>query len=902
MPYPSEYELDIVLRDGVMARFRPMKTTDAGALVEFFERLGAESRYFRFFRAKKILTREEVEFFTTVDYDDRMAIAVFHEQEMVAVGRYDREEGDRTVAEAAFAVADDQQGRGIGTQLLQLLTTYGRSRGVESFKASVLPDNLAMMRVFRNSGYTLTRSLDEGVYSVEFPVESSESARAAEARREQRAIAASILPMFYPRSIAVVGASRTPGSIGARLFDNIMQSRFSGVVFPVNPQTDVVGSVRAYRSVTAIPDRVDLAIIVVPAAVVLGVVRECAEKGVRGLVVISAGFSEVGPGGTELEAELVELVRSGGMRMIGPNCMGLVNTDPAVNLNATFAPVYPPRGNVAMLSQSGALGISILDYARRHDIGISQFVSIGNKADVSGNDLILSWEEDPSTDVIVMYLESFGNPRKFARIARRIGRKKPIVAVKSGRSLAGSRAASSHTGALASVDVAVDALSAQTGMIRVDTIQELFGVASLLANQPLPTGRRVAVITNAGGPGILAADALEAAGLDLPVFSGELQARLAEGVPAEASVSNPVDLIASAGVDEYGHAARILAESDEIDSVITIHIQTTEGGPDVGGAVLAACADSTKTQLAVLMESGSGRVTMRNEAMVIPVYDFPEEAAKALARAVDYTEWRGTPYGAVPTFEDVKGAEARATVARALDRLGADGGWLTDDEVREILHAFGISTPRSFTVTTADEAEARWTEIGGPVAMKLIAPSALHKTDIGGVALNVTGRDDVRRVFGNLMALAADADGVLVQEMILQGHETLIGMTEDPSFGPLLVFGMGGIFVELLKDVVVRVAPITDSEATQMVAGIKSAKLLEGYRGQPAGDVRAVEEALLRVSALLEAVPELAEMDLNPVMVRPPGKGVVVVDARIRVRPIRLGWSPEVVDLASVAD
>ncbi len=902
MTYPSEYELDIVLRDGVVGRFRPIKSTDADSLVKFFERLGTQSRYYRFFRAKERLTDEEVEFFTTVDYQSRMALVVFHEDEMVGVGRYDIETDNPTRAEVAFAVADDQQGRGIGTQLLQILTTYGRAHGVESFQAYVLPDNLAMMRVFRNSGYTLTRSLEEGVYNVEFPVKPSDDAKAAEARREQRAIAASILPMFYPRSIAVVGASRTPGSIGNRLFANLLQGGFSGVVYPVNPQTEVVGSVRAYPSVTAIPGSVDLAIIAVPSGAVLDVVRECAEKEVRGLVVISAGFSEVGEAGAALEAELVDLVRSAGMRMIGPNCMGLVNTDPAVNLNATFAPVYPPRGNVAMLSQSGALGIAILDYATRHDIGISQFVSIGNKPDVSGNDLILSWEEDPSTDVIVMYLESFGNPRKFGRIARRIGRKKPIVAVKSGRSKAGSRAASSHTGAMASADAAVDALSAQTGMIRVDTIEELFAVASLLANQPLPEGRRVGVVTNAGGPGILAADALEATGLELPVFSPELQAELRVGLPAEASVTNPVDLIASAGPAQYGHVAQVLAASDEIDAIITIHIQTIEGGPDVGLPVLEAAITSGKTQLAVLMESGSGRASMRSAAMTIPAYEFPEAAAKALSRAATYAEWRRTPYGDFPAFDDTDPAKAKKIVADALARLGSGGGWLSDDEVRGLLGAFGIDTPQSYEVQSRDAAVAAAAEVKSPVAMKLIAPSALHKSDIGGVVLDVSGADTVGNEFDRLVSLVDDADGVLIQEMVPGGIEVLIGMSEDPSFGPLLAFGMGGVFVELLKDVVFRVAPITDREAHQMVTGIKSARLLDGYRGQPAGDKLAVEEALLRVSALVEAVPELAEMDLNPVIVRQPGDGVIVVDGRVRVHPTRLGWSPEVADLPSVAD
>ena len=902
MSYPSEYELDVVLRDGVVSQFRPIKPSDAANLVTFFERLGAESRYFRFFRAKQRLTEAEVEFFTTVDYEQRMAFVVFDEDDMIGVGRYDIEADSDSVAEVAFAVADDQQGRGIGTQLLQLMTAYGRAHGVSSFRAYVLPDNLAMMRLFRNSGYTLTRSLEEGVYNVEFPVEASEDAKAADARREQRAIAASILPMFYPRSIAVIGASRNPTSIGARLFHNIIQTGFSGVLYPVNPTTDVVGSVRAYSSVLDIPGDIDLAIIVVPGKHVIDVAHECAEKGVRGLVVISAGFSEVGPEGAALEHELLSIVRSAGMRMIGPNCMGLVNTAPAVNLNATFAPVYPPRGNVAMLSQSGALGIAILDYAGRHDIGISQFVSIGNKADVSGNDLILSWEEDPSTDVIVMYLESFGNPRRFGRIARRIGRKKPIVAVKSGRSAAGSRAASSHTGALASADAAVDALSAQTGMIRTDTIDELFGVASLLANQPLPEGRRVAVITNAGGPGILAADALEAAGLELPEFSEALQAELSAVLPAEASVLNPVDLIASAGPDEYGHAARCLAASDEIDAVITINIQTVEDAPDIGPPVLAAAATSGKTQLGVLMDSGSGRASLRNDELTIPVYEFPEAAAKALGKAVDYAHWRHAPFGEVPVFADVDAAAARQATLTALDRLGPEGGWLDDDEVRALLGAVGIATPESRVVHDADAAVTAACEIGGPVAMKVIAPSALHKSDLGGVVLNVEGDDGVRSVFGDLMAIVDDADGVLIQEMAGSGHEVLVGMTEDPSFGPLLVFGMGGIYVELLKDVVFRVAPITDQEADQMISGIKSAKLLDGYRGQPPGDKAALAEALLRVSALIEAVPELVEMDLNPVIVRLPGEGVVVVDGRMRVHPTKPGWAPELADMASVAD
>ena len=433
--YPSEYELDVALRDGGGARIRPIKPGDGHLLVEFFERLGPESRYFRFFRIKETLEPKEVEYFTNVDYSDRMALIAVLDGRMIGLASYDREPDKNGTAEVAFAVADEHQGRGIGTQLLQLLTNYARSHGVQHFEAFVLPENRQMMRLFRNSGYELTRTIDEGVFTVDFPVAESEGMLHAEWEREKRAVAASILPLFFPRSVAVIGASTDAASIGGTpLPKHPVNGGFTGPLYPVNPKAKVISSVRAYPTIGEVPDEVDLAYIVVPQAYVIDVARQCAEAGVRGIVVISAGFSETGDDGAKLEAELLEIVRDSGMRMVGPNCMGLLNTAPSVQLNGTFAPVYPPAGNVAMSSQSGALGIAILDYATRNNIGISQFVSVGNKADVSGNDLILAWEDDPQTDVITLYLESFGNPRKFSRIARRIGRRKPIIAVKSGRS------------------------------------------------------------------------------------------------------------------------------------------------------------------------------------------------------------------------------------------------------------------------------------------------------------------------------------------------------------------------------------------------------------------------------------------------------------------------------------
>ena len=903
--YPSEYEVDVVLRDGGGVRVRPIQPDDADLIVDFFETLGPESRYQRFFRIKETLEPEEVSVFTKVDYHDRMALIGLLEGKMIGVARYDREAVDPTTAEVAFAVADEHQGRGLGTQLLGLLTNHARSLGVERFRAYVLPENRQMMRLFRNSGFELSRTIDEGLYTVDFPVAESEDYLQVEAEREKRAVAASLLPLFFPRSVAVIGASNDVSSIGGKLFHNLLFTGFSGPLYPVNPNAKVVNSVRAYPAIGAVPDEVDLAFIVVPQRLVLQVARECAEAGVRGVVVISAGFSEVGPEGAELESQLLDVIRDAGMRMVGPNCMGLLNTAPAARLNGTFAPVFPPPGNVAMSSQSGALGIAILDYATRNNIGISQFVSVGNRADVSGNDLLLAWEDDPQVDVITLYLESFGNPKKFSRIARRIGRTKPIIAVKSGRTSSGSRAAFSHTGALASSDVAVQALFRQAGVIRVDTIEELFDAASLLASQPVPTGTRVGIVTNAGGPGILAADALEANGLTLPELSEELRARIAERLPSEASTRNPVDLIASGGPDQFEHAISLLLASGEVDALMAIYVPTSpEGAADIAAA-MKRCQlefDGEATLMSVFMQSEGAASLLAGEVgrRLIPTYTFPEAAALALARAVRHGEWRAREPGIEARLSGDAESRIREIVAQALAAMGEKGGWLAPDAIDEILQATGLPRPQATVVGSEEEAVKAAGAMPGPVVLKVVSESALHKSDVGGVALDLTGEAQVRDGYQSVVRAVDDAAGVLVQEFVTGGHEVLVGMTQDPNFGPLVVFGLGGVYVELLQDVTFRIHPLTDVDVSEMIRDIKGFRLLEGYRNEPPGDIEALKEALLRVSGLISAVPELVEMDLNPVKVGEPGHGVSIVDARMKIEPLPPEKHPGMRDLPGV--
>jgi acetyl coenzyme A synthetase (ADP forming)-like protein len=856
---------------------RPIKPDDLQALLEFHNRLSPRSIYFRYFSPLPELGEERAKALVKVDYNDTFALVGELAGRLVGVARYYRDEKTRDHAEVAFLIEDALQGRGIATRMLDRLAEIARDKNISTFEAYVLGDNRKMMDVFMHTGFEVERRLDGGVFQVTFPITSTPAYEERAALRSQSAARASMKAFFEPHSIAVIGAGRKRNGIGARVFHNLMSGGFQGVVYPVNKRAGVVGSVAAYPRVTDIPGEVDLAFIVVPAEEVAAVVDDCIEKGVRGIVAITAGFSEVGAEGRAREAGLLERVRDAGVRMIGPNCMGIINTDPEFALNGTFGPINPPEGRVAMSTQSGALGLAILDYASQLNLGISTFVSVGNKADVSSNDLIQYWAEDPRTDVILLYLESFGNPRKFSRIAKRIARTKPIVVVKAGRSRAGARAASSHTGALASTDAVVGALFRQAGIIRTDTLEELFDVANLLAHQPVPAGRRVAVLTNAGGPGILAADSCEAHGLELPMLTDETVTELRSFLPTTASVANPVDMIASATAQDYLRSIHALLADERVDSLIVIYIPPVltdmEGvaAAIVEGAKLAG----GKPVLATFMSAKGAPEILRS----IPSYVFPEAAASALAKVTNYAEWCRRPLGIVPAFGDIRADDAKVIVERALAR---GGGWLSPVEIAELFTAVGIPVAKSRFVSKLDDALSAAAEIGFPVALKATGPAIVHKTEIGGVALNLADESALRSAHDDMVSrLGADLTGVIVQEMVAGGVEVVVGATLDRTFGPLVLYGSGGILVELLNDAAFRINPLTDLDVQDMMNEVKGTALLRGYRGSTPADEGALANIIARVSALIEICPQIHEMDANPVKVLE--KGAIVVDARVRV-------------------
>ena len=794
-----------------------------------------------------------------------------------AVASYTRHPERPDQAEVAFAIASPLQGRGVGTRMLELLAKIAWPYDIRTFDAWVRRDNEPVMRMFRDSGFEIERRVDGGIAHVILSLAHTPAYMARAAERSETAAAASMRSFFEPQTVAVVGTSRERGKIGAEVLHNLLADGFTGRLFPVHPTAAAVGGVPAVARVTDIPGEVDLVVVCVPARLVNTVVDDCIAKGVKAIVVITAGFAETGGPGRLLEAELLARVRRAGIRMVGPNCMGLINTDPAIRLNATFSPVSPPPGNVAMSTQSGALGLAILDYARELHIGLSTFVSVGNKADVSSNDLIQYWANDPRTSVILLYVESFGNPRKFSQIARRVGRRKPIIAVKSGRSAAGARAASSHTGALASSDVIVDALFRQSGVIRTETIEELFDVAMLLATQPVPRGKRVAILTNAGGPGILAADACEAHGLELPALAEHTITELRSFLAPEASVANPVDMIASASPEQYERALAILLADPGVDSVLAIFIPPlVTKAEDVAAAVKrAVSAQADKPVLGIFMSTRGAPPALAP----IPCFRFPEAAAVALARASAYGAWRNQPPSGVPDFPDADHDTVRSIIDTALDR---GGGWLTPAESQALLSAVRIGVTAQRIVSSEDEAVRAADEMGYPVVLKAVGARIVHKTELRAVIVGLDDASAVREAWRDLRGRLSDMmTGALVQEMVTGGVEMLVGAVEDPTFGPVLACATGGTRAELLADSQFRLHPLTEDDASAMIEGLRGSALLRGYRGAAPADERALREALLRLSLLVGWCPEIQELDINPLVVLP--HGLRAVDTRVRV-------------------
>jgi acetate---CoA ligase (ADP-forming) len=881
---------DVVLRDGSTARVRVMCPADEPGLVSLFQSLSEESLWFRFFSPAKG-SALAAEAHREVNLDHTFGLVAVTGVPERAVGHAFYAALDEHRAEVAFTIADDFQGRGLGTILLGQLAEVAVANGIQEFEAEVVASNHAMLHVFRESGFPIEVAASAGQLHVTFPTSFSADAIERFERRETSGAVNALKLFFNPRAVAVIGASRKRGTIGGEVFHNLISYGFHGPVYPVNPSAALVQCVPAYPTVEAIAGPVDLAVIVIPAEKVIEIAVACGRKGVKALVVISAGFAETGPEGQAQQAELLRVCRTAGMRLIGPNCMGIVNTDAAVMLDATFAASVPPPGRVGFSSQSGALGLAIIEYARSLSLGISTFVSVGNKADISGNDLLRYWESDEGTEVILLYLESFGNPKKFSQIARRVGRRKPIVVVKSGRSAAGARATTSHTGALiAASDVTVDALFRQAGVIRTDTLEELFDVAKLLVNQPQPKGARVGIITNAGGPAILCADACEARGLELPMLDQLSQQKLRAFLPSGASVVNPVDMVASASAADYGRAIEIMAAAENIDSLIVIFTPPlVTRSTDVAVAIVEAARQMNRSKpiVTVFLSAGETPPELQSETLTIPSFAFPETAAIALARAARYREWRERAETPAPVFADIRIDEAAAIVANALSR---GDGWLSEDETSRVLSCYDLPLVPQKIVTTPDEAAAAAEAMEGEVVLKAIVPGLIHKTEAGAVRLHLRGADQVRRIAQEMTAALASRgpglSGFVVQRMVRKGVEMLVGVAHDPQFGPVVACGAGGVQVELLRDVSVRLTPLCREDAAEMIRSLKTYPLLTGFRGGPRGNVAALEEGLLRVSALVEDIPQIAELDCNPFVVHE--SGAVILDARIRVAAVEL--------------
>ena len=738
---PDWWEADVVLADGGSAHVRPMRSGDESRVRDLYARMSDRSRFLRFFAPLSPAAAARLDHAPDVD-DPRFTLVAEIGRDIVGIAEFD--EMGEGVAEVAFAVQDHEQGRGLGTVLLEHLARVATTRGIDRFVANVLAENHQMLRVLTDVGFTLTSSRPEpGVCEAILHLAPTDIWNEAHDSREQLGEALSVARLLAPSSIAVIGASRRPDAVGHAVLQNLLDGGYTGSLFPVNPNATSVAGIRAWASVLDIPGRVDLAIVTVPASAVLDVARECAAKGVHGLVVISGGFAELEDQASR-QADLVAIARGNDMRVIGPNCVGVINTHPAVRMNATFAEVTPAHGRIGFASQSGGIGIELLARAEDRGLGVSTFVSLGNKADVSSNDVLQYWDRDPDTDVILLYLESFGNPQKFSRLAKRIARRKPIIAMKSGRTPAGARGAQSHTAALANSDVVVDELFHQAGVVRVDTLEELLDTAALLAHQPLPGGSRVAIVSNGGGPGILAADAAVAAGLEVPELSGALQASLRVVAAPGAGIRNPVDLVASADATAYEATIDQLLDSPEVDAVLVIHVPTRGGDADEIERAITAAGTGTKPLAVCLLGRDAVRTPAASRSRLGPAFAFPESAARALAHAARLAEWRARPVGHIPELDALDHEQARTLIEQriaeiASRRMARPRGNRGDPELLRDTRR----PERPGPVRCSSGRRRR--RLSDAVAIKAADPRLVHKSDVGGVRLGLRGADSVGR-------------------------------------------------------------------------------------------------------------------------------------------------------------
>jgi acyl-CoA synthetase (NDP forming)/GNAT superfamily N-acetyltransferase len=870
-PGTSTYAL---LTDGSTVEIRPAGPQDTAAVRDMHAAMSPDNIYLRFFSVSPHAAEREAQRVCREPGPDHEALLAWLGGRLVGVASYEAT-GKPGLAEIAFAVPDDMHHHGIATLLLEHLVSLARRHHLQAFTAETLADNAAMLGVFTSAGLPVQRRLCDEVFELTFPLpgavgESLDSYLESVARRESRADVASLRHLLQPESVAVVGASRKPGTVGRAILHNIMKCGFGGSVYAVNPHathTRTMEGARCLASVGDLPEAVDLAVIAVPPAAVPQVAEECGRRGVRGLIVITSGL---GPQG----ADLLAICRRHGMRLVGPNCFGV--SVPPIGLNATFAASHPAAGVAGLVVQSGGVGVALLDQLSRLGIGVSSFASVGDKYDVSSNDLLMWWAQDDVTRLAILYVESFGSPRKFARTARRVGNQMPVLTVVGGRSAAGQRAAASHTAAAATALVTQEALFGQAGVIAATSLGELTEAAALLAGQPLPAGPRVAVVTNAGGAGVLAADACGDNGLQVVPLAGATRRRLRRLLPAGAVVTGPVDTTAAVGHDAFRACLEEAAADDGVDALLVVAVPTAIC--DLRAAI--AGAQTGKPVAAVLLDQAE---SVRMLAPGRPSYGDPEGAARALGHAARYRAWRDRPQGRVPELPGLRPGDARKLLAGFLARHPA-GGWLPSGQAAELLACYRIPLVATRPARTEQETARAAAELGGRVVLKAEAEGLVHKSDAGAVKVDLRTPQEVTDAYRALVAgLGPSLTRVLVQPMIADGTEVLIGVVQEPVFGPLVVFGLGGVAAEVLGDHAARLTPLTDTDADELIHAVQAAPLLFGHRGAPPADVAALAGTLLRVSRLADDLPEVAELDLNPVIARP--DGVFPVDARIRVSP-----------------